>query len=150
MKFFIFSHLLFFSAISFAIDIIEFDNPVYEQRYKHLISELRCPVCQNQNLADSGAPLAKDLRNEVFTQINAGKSDDEIIDFLTNRYGDFIIYRPRLTPVNYVLWFGPALLLLLGIYILIKNSRRQQVDDFVLSDEEQKKLDSILENIDKK
>src|SRR5215211_5710451 len=88
------------------------DDPVIEQRLAKLSHELRCLQCQNQTLADSPAGLAADLRREIREQMKAGKSDQEIIAFLTQRYGDFILYRPRVTPVNYFLWFGPFLILL--------------------------------------
>jgi len=94
------------------------DDPAVEQRLTKLARELRCLVCQNETLADSGAPLAEDLRREIREQIKAGKSDKEIIDFLTARYGQFVLYRPRVTPTTYVLWFGPFVLLLGGLLIL--------------------------------
>src|SRR5262245_60071889 len=93
-------------------------DPAVEQRLTKLSQELRCLVCQNETLADSRADLAEDLRDEIRTQIRAGKSDQEIIAFLTQRYGDFILYRPPVRPKTYLLWFGPFVLLLLGLSIL--------------------------------
>src|SRR5678815_3060949 len=87
------------------------EDPEVEKRLQVLSQELRCLVCQNETLADSRAGLAEDLRREIREQIKAGKSDKEIIAFLTARYGDFVLYRPRVTPVTYLLWFGPFVLL---------------------------------------
>lgn len=88
-----------------------FDQPEQAARYDKLAQELRCLVCQNQSLADSHADLAQDLRNEVYRMITSGKTDQEIIDFLVARYGDFVLYRPPVSPLTWLLWFGPALLL---------------------------------------
>ena len=90
------------------------DDLQAEKRLQALSKELRCLVCQNETLADSQAPLAEDLRREIREQIKAGKSDEEIITFLTQRYGQFILYRPQVTPTTYLLWFGPFLLLIGG------------------------------------
>ncbi|HZI88812.1 MAG TPA: cytochrome c-type biogenesis protein, partial [Pyrinomonadaceae bacterium] len=87
------------------------DDPELEKRVMNLSKELRCLVCQNETLADSRADLAVDLRNEIRDQMKAGKSDNEIITFLTARYGDFVLYRPPVRPTTYLLWFGPFLLL---------------------------------------
>lgn len=88
-----------------------------EDRYQTLITELRCLVCQNQNIADSHAPLAKDLREQVLVMIREGKSDAEIKAWLVDRYGDFVLYRPPLKPSTWLLWGSPFLLLLLGLLI---------------------------------
>ena len=93
-------------------------DPVVEQRLTKLSQELRCLVCQNETLADSRADLADDLRQEIREQIRAGKTDQEIIAFLTQRYGEFILYRPPVKPKTYLLWFGPFVLLLCGLLIL--------------------------------
>lgn len=92
----------------------EFAQPGQAARYQKLTEELRCLVCQNQSLADSHADLAQDLRNEVYRMITAGQSDREIVDFLVARYGEFVLYRPPVSPLTWLLWFGPALLLLLA------------------------------------
>src|SRR5215203_5187407 len=91
------------------------DDPAIEKRLVKLSQELRCLQCQNETLADSRADLAEDLRREIREQMKAGKSDKEIIGFLTERYGQFILYRPRVTPMTYLLWFGPFVLLLGGL-----------------------------------
>ena len=94
------------------------DDPVIEARLKAMSSELRCLVCQNTTLADSTAPLAEDLRKEIREQLRAGKSDQEVIDYLVARYGDFVRYRPPVNNETALLWFGPFLLLIIGGFVL--------------------------------
>ena len=96
-----------------------------EKRVTGLAHELRCLVCQNQTIADSNAPLAVDLRNQIREQLKAGKSEQDVIDFMVARYGDFVLYRPPLKPSTVVLWAGPFLLLLLGAYLLLRRLRRR-------------------------
>ncbi len=103
----------------------EFEDPYHARRYHALINELRCLVCQNQNIADSNAPLAADLRQITFDMIREGRSDGEIIDFMVARYGDFVLYRPPLNPATLFLWVGPFLLLALGIWLLMRQLRRR-------------------------
>jgi len=95
-----------------------------EERYRSMIHELRCLVCQNQNIADSNAPLAADLRNQVRRQLASGKSESEIRGYLTDRYGDFVLYRPPFKFRTLLLWAGPALLLLAGLAAALRYSRR--------------------------
>ncbi len=104
----------------------DFSNTAQEQQYKQLIEELRCLVCQNQSLADSSADLAQDLRNEIFQMIVDGKSDKEIINFLVARYGDFVLYRPRLKSNTLLLWLGPFVLLVLVLAFVIRRMYRIQ------------------------
>jgi cytochrome c-type biogenesis protein CcmH len=108
-----------------------FDDPAMQARYEHINRELRCLVCQNQTIADSNATLAQDLRREVREMLVAGKSDDEIRTFMIERYGDFVLYRPRMTTGNFLLWAAPVLLLLLGTFVGIRIIRKQaaQVND---------------------
>ena len=89
----------------------QFDEPEQAARYQRLTEELRCLVCQNQNLADSHADLAQDLRNEVYRMITGGQTDRQIVDFMVARYGEFVLYRPPVSPLTWLLWFGPFLLL---------------------------------------
>lgn len=103
-----------------------FDNPQDEARFYELTNELRCLVCQNQTLLDSDAPLAKNLREEVYAQVLAKKSNADIIAYLTTRYGEFILYQPPVQPSTWVLWFGPLVLFLLVIGVLIIIMRRAQ------------------------
>lgn len=100
--------------VAYAVEPLPFKDAAEEQRFQHLARELRCLVCQNQNLADSDAGLAKDLRNEVFEQLRAGKSDDEIKSYLVARYSEFVLYDPPLKASTLVLWFGPFVLLAVG------------------------------------
>ncbi|HJU38990.1 MAG TPA: cytochrome c-type biogenesis protein [Tahibacter sp.] len=100
--------------VAHAVEPLPFKDAAEEQRFQHLARELRCLVCQNQNLADSDAGLAKDLRNEVFEQLRAGKSDDEIKDYLVARYSEFVLYDPPLKASTLILWFGPFVLLAVG------------------------------------
>src|SRR5690349_13998737 len=122
------------------------DDPAVEQRLTNLSQELRCLVCQNETLADSRADLAEDLRREIREQIKAGKSDKEIIAFLTERYGDFVLYRPRVTPKTYLLWFGPFVLLLAGITILMLyiKQRRDLIPEKPLSADEHRRAEELL------
>jgi cytochrome c-type biogenesis protein CcmH len=122
------------------------DDPVIEQRLAKLSHELRCLQCQNQTLADSPSDLAADLRREIRAQMKAGKSDQEIIAFLTQRYGQFILYRPRVTPLTYLLWFGPFVLLLGGLVILFRyiKQRRDQITEQPLTAEDRRRAEDML------
>jgi cytochrome c-type biogenesis protein CcmH len=107
--------LLLLSAgpvLAAALEVRSFEDPAQQTRYETLIRELRCLVCQNQSLADSDADLAQDLRDEVYRIVQSGKSDQEAVDFLVSRYGDFVLYRPPVKPLTLLLWAGPGLLLL--------------------------------------
>ena len=103
-------------------------DPVLQARYESINRELRCLVCQNETIADSNATLARDLRREVREMIEEGKSDDEIRDFMIARYGDFVLYKPRMTPVNYLLWAAPVLLLMGGLYGVVRVVRRRAAE----------------------
>ena len=122
------------------------DDPVIEQRLARLSHELRCLQCQNQTLADSPAGLATDLRNEIRAQMKAGKSDEEVLAFLTQRYGDFILYKPRVTYTTYLLWFGPFVLLLGGLYVLYLyiKQRRDMIPEQPLSADERRRAEELL------
>jgi cytochrome c-type biogenesis protein CcmH len=114
---------------AFAIDSEQaFDDPVLQKRYENINRELRCLVCQNQTIADSNAGLASDLRREVRDLIAAGKTDDEIRDFMIERYGDFVLYRPRMSTQNFVLWAAPVLLLLVGVFAAVRVIRRRAAE----------------------
>lgn len=109
---------------------VSFDSPEQEARYDRLTQELRCVVCQNQNIADSNADLAKDLRRQTLEMLKAGKTDEEIKAFMTDRYGDFVLYRPPLKPTTWLLWGAPMILLVLGIVgILMVVARRAREAD---------------------
>ncbi len=122
------------------------DNPQIEARLKTLAVELRCLVCQNQTLADSNAPLAEDLRREVREMIAKDMSDREIIDFLVQRYGDFVLYRPPWKATTTLLWLGPFLLLIAGATALVLALRRRQkkLADVTLSEAEHNRVAQLL------
>jgi cytochrome c-type biogenesis protein CcmH len=122
------------------------DDPVLEERVMNLAKELRCLVCQNETLADSRADLAVDLRNQIREQMKAGKSDKEIIAFLTERYGKFILFRPPMDVTTYFLWFGPFVLLLGGLLLLFRyvKQRRELIVDQPLSAEERRRAEALL------
>jgi cytochrome c-type biogenesis protein CcmH len=104
-------------SLSFAMALYPFDSPRQDSQFQHLLRELRCLVCQNQDLSDSNSDLAKDLRKEVYDQVKANKSDAEIMDYLSTRYGDFILFKPPVKSLTFILWFGPILFLGLGLII---------------------------------
>ena|SRR5687768_3630247 len=121
-------------------------DPVLEERVMNMARELRCLVCQNETLADSRADLAVDLRNQIREQMKAGKSDKEIIAFMTERYGKFILFRPPVDPTTYLLWFGPFVLLLGGLLFLFRyvKQRRGLILEQPLSDEERRRAETLL------
>jgi cytochrome c-type biogenesis protein CcmH len=114
-------------VLASAIEPMPFANELEERRFRHLAEELRCTVCQNQSLADSDAPLAQDLRRELFMLIRDGQSDMEIRQFMVARYGDFVLYRPPLAAHTLLLWAGPIMLLLgslIGVALVIRRRRK--------------------------
>ena len=127
------------------------DDPVLEERLMNLSQELRCLVCQNETLAESRADLAVDLRNEIREQMKAGKTDQEIIAFLTARYGDFVLYRPPVKATTYFLWFGPFLLLLGGLFLLFRylKQRRQLIIEHPLSADQRRDVEALLQTSDR-
>ncbi|KTC88682.1 cytochrome c-type biogenesis protein CcmH [Fluoribacter dumoffii] len=117
VPFLILTFLFFLSSSIWANSTYPLDSPQKEAQFQHLLKDLRCLVCQNQDLADSNAELAKDLRNQVYQMVKEGKSDTEISDYLTARYGDFILFNPPVKAVTFLLWFGPIVFLFLGFVI---------------------------------
>ncbi len=129
------------------LESFKFADDAAEQHFKDLISELRCLVCQNQSLADSDAELAHDLRAEVYEMVQDGKSDAEIIEFLVNRYGDFVLYKPPVKPSTYLLWFGPFALMILAGGLLLRAVRKQKrTATAEISAADRKRLDDLLGN----
>ena len=116
---------------------LQFRDAAEETRFHDLTSELRCVMCQNQSLADSNAQIAHDLRREVLDLMHQGKSDDEIIDFLVARYGEFVRYKPAVEPSTWLLWFGPALLLLGGGIVVMRVVRARSRRDIPAPAEDQ-------------
>lgn len=132
-----------------AIDAYTFKNEAERARYSELTKELRCPKCQNQDIADSNAPIAADLRKEIYRMLGEGQSNQQIIDFMVDRYGEFVRYKPELTARTWLLWFGPAGLLIGGVLVIgvIVGRRRSKrtADTDVLSDEERQRLAHLLD-----
>lgn len=130
---------LLIAGNAFAIDAERLDDPVLEDRYEKLVHELRCLVCQNETIADSNASLAADLRRELREMIQAGRTDTEIRAFLTERYGDFVLYMPPVTPRTWLLWAAPALLLLGGAAIaglvVVRRARTARANPAALEEE---------------
>lgn len=136
-----------------AIDTYEFKDEETRERFRQLTFELRCPKCQNQNLQDSNSPIASDLRNEVYKMLQEGNDNDEIVDFMVARYGDFVLYRPPVNKATYVLWYGPFVLAVIGIIVMVflSRKRKKKVDekgqdlDSSLSGDEAQRLKDILD-----
>jgi cytochrome c-type biogenesis protein CcmH len=124
------------------------DDPALEQRARELSAKMRCVVCQNQSIDDSDAPLAKDLRLLIRERLVKGDSNDQIVDFLVARYGDFVLLKPRLNAKTIALWAGPFLILLLGMFIVWRQRRTVKVaaPESGLSDDERKQLEKILKD----
>ena len=122
------------------------EDPKVEQRMKALTEQLRCMVCQNETLDASRADLAENLRKEIREQIQAGKTDQEIIAFLTQRYGDYVLYNPPVKKTTYLLWFGPFVLLIGGTAVLYRyvRNRREMIKETPLSADERKRAEEIL------
>ncbi len=138
------ARVLLFSLAAFSLGVLGQD-PELDQRVHALATELRCLVCQNQTLADSNAPLAIDLRNQVREQLKAGKSEQDVIDFMVARYGDFVLYRPPLKASTLALWAGPFLILLGGLWLLARRIRGRRVEEPQLSPEERARAAKLLE-----
>ncbi|WP_374700170.1 heme lyase NrfEFG subunit NrfF [Shewanella woodyi] len=139
-------------AVATPVDTYEFKSMDNQKRALELAHSLRCPQCQNQNLIDSNSPVAQDLRLEVYQMVDAGKDDDEVIEFMTSRYGEFVLYKPRMEAKTYALWLGPVALLMFGLFIgfmFIRKQRITEVDEQEISVEEQKELDKLLKRDDK-
>ena len=137
--------------VAAAIDVYQFEDAEKEKRFQELAYELRCPKCQNQNLADSNAEIAKDLRTKIQQMLVANKSNPEIIDYMVERYGDFVLYEPRVKPQTYLLWYGPVLLIILGLIVVfiiirgrMKNKANSEENDVELTVAEAKQLDALL------
>ena len=144
----------FFLLLLFTVSLVAFakeaqpvaDDPALEKRLMALSQQLRCLVCQNETLADSQADLAADLRRQIKDMMKEGKSDQQIIAFLTERYGDFVLYKPPVKPTTYLLWYGPFLLLGGGLIALFRyvRQRRGLIEERALTPEERKRAEEIL------
>lgn len=140
-----------------AVDIREFDSETERERYQSFIDQMRCPKCQNQNLAGSDSPIAGDLRDEIYQQIREGRSDKEIVDYMVERYGNYVLYRPPLNAATLALWLGPVLLLVVGLVVLIVVVRRRRSrladpatdSEQPLNADERARLDQLLDDTDR-
>jgi cytochrome c-type biogenesis protein CcmH len=146
--------VLFCLALAFpalaVIETYEFSSPELEKRYHQLSQELRCPKCQNQNIADSNAPIAQDLRRLLYQQLESGANDQEILDYMVARYGEFVRYRPAFDRATAVLWFAPLILLLLAaVTVFMVLRRRDSSDTPALDAAEQQRLQELLSDAGK-
>ncbi len=123
--------LLLFSLLARAtnIEVYDFDNDTQERTYKELTTELRCLVCQNQDIADSNAELAQDMRHKVFKMLKEGKDKQQIIDFMVKRYGDFVLYKPPFEGRTLILWVGPFILFVLAVWLMLRVIRKARERD---------------------
>lgn len=137
------------NTYSAAIDVFEFDSVEQEQTFHDLTKVLRCPKCQNQNISDSNAELAKDLRNKTYELVKQGKTADEVVDYMVARFGNFVRYDPPLTPATIFLWLGPLLFILFGFLVLYKQAKTKSKSENKLDIEEEKRLKKILKQGDK-
>ena len=149
MKIFLFTSILILLSVQqlhAAEVMLEFDSPEQETRFEELLEELRCMVCQNQTLADSNAGLARDLRKRTYNMVRSGKSNNEIIEHMVERFGDFVLYRPPLKKTTVLLWFGPVIFLLIAVstfWIYSHRTRRKPISD--LSPVEREKAQRLLD-----
>ncbi|MFC3025526.1 cytochrome c-type biogenesis protein CcmH [Vibrio zhugei] len=139
---------LFSLSASAAIDVYQFDSPAHEKQFQELSHTLRCPKCQNNSIADSNAALAKDLRYKVYAMTKAGKSKQEIVNYMVARYGEFITYNPPVTTGTIMLWGGPILVVFCGVIFLVVRARRSpQADSPEFNDEaHQAYVDTLIRN----
>jgi len=130
------------------VETFVFKDDVTKIRFQALSKELRCPKCQNQNLADSNSPISVDLRRELYDLLQAGKADSEIVNFMVERYGEFVLYRPRVSSVTYILWFGPAFLMFVGLVFVIMNVRKkpESEEHLALTAKQKEKLKQVLKD----
>lgn len=142
--------LLLVAAAQARVEVLQFESPAHEERYNKLIAELRCLVCQNQNLADSNAELAVDLRRKTYKMVSDNKSEEEIASFMVERYGDFVLYRPPLNSSTLLLWTGPFIILLIGVSLLIRTIRRRRAEQAVNVDDASLKAAADLLDSDKR
>ena len=147
-KTWLFLTALLFSSMAFsAIDALNFTSPQQESDYHQLTQSLRCPQCQNNNIADSNATIAMDMRGKVFELLQEGKSKNDVVDYMVARYGNFVTYDPPMTASTLVLWIAPLLLVLLGVVFLLKRKPKTQSavkSQDVLTDEDNARLAELL------
>ena len=140
-----------FVTVAAPIETFQFDSPETEKVFHKLSEEIRCLVCQNQNIAESNADLAKDLRLEIYTMLSEGKTEDEIVDFMVERYGDYVLYRPPFKPMTWLLWFGPAIIFAIGLIFVVRFMKSQNMSRQMesLSEEEIERIKNLHAEQDK-
>lgn len=147
-KIWLFLTALLFSSVAFSsIDALNFTSPQQESDYHQLTQSLRCPQCQNNNIADSNATIAVDMRGKVFELLQEGKSKNDVVDYMVARYGNFVTYDPPITASTLVLWIAPLLLVLLGVVFLLRRKPKTQSavkSQDVLTDEDNARLAELL------
>ncbi|MFA1414659.1 cytochrome c-type biogenesis protein [Haemophilus influenzae] len=146
-KTWLFLTALLFSSVAFsAIDALNFSSPQQESDYHQLTQSLRCPQCQNNNIADSNATIAVDMRGKVFELLQEGKSKNDVVDYMVARYGNFVTYDPPITASTLVLWIAPLLLVLLGVVFLRRKPKTQSAvkSQEILTDEDNARLAELL------
>lgn len=136
------------SQLQASTDVVIFSDPSLRERYYQLVAELRCPKCQNQNLADSNAPISKDMKAQIYSMLEAQNTDDEIKGYLVSRYSEFILYRPEVNPGTWFLWFAPLCFVLLGGFIVWRYAfakPKANPTSAELTADQQAELDKLLE-----
>jgi cytochrome c-type biogenesis protein CcmH len=141
--------LLLPATVGAKVEVLQFETPEREETYNTMIAELRCLVCQNQNLADSNAELAVDLRRKTYQMVQQGKSEKEIADYMVDRYGEFVLYRPPLNTNTLLLWGGPFIILLIGVALLIRTILRRRSGPTVDVDDDHLKAAARLLDTDR-
>lgn len=137
--------MLFSLPVRADIDVYQFDNDNQEQVFRELTRELRCPKCQNQDIADSNAGLAKDLRDKTYQMLRAGKSKQDVIDYMVARYGNFILYDPPLMASTLILWLAPLGAIVLGMLFIVLRSRKTAAVSAELTEQERQRLARLLD-----
>lgn len=133
------------AAQATSLSSFQFSSPEQERAFRTLTEELRCLVCQNESLAGSNAELAQDLRREIYAMMMAGKSKDDIVQFMVSRYGDFVLFQPPLKPSTYPLWFGPFILFAIAGFFLFRTlMKKKQARESALSEQDQERLRELL------
>jgi len=145
MRFFLlFTFFLAVSVQAAPIDTFTFKTPAQERMFFKISGELRCLVCQNESISDSNADLAKDLRHDVYVMIEQGKTEKQIIAFMVQRYGDYVLYNPPFKPLTWLLWLGPALIFFLALYFGVRILRAQpRQEEAALNKEELERINSL-------
>jgi cytochrome c-type biogenesis protein CcmH len=137
-------------AGAYTLEEFTFDDPARAAEFRGLIEELRCLVCQNESLAGSQAELAQDLREEVYRLMQEGRSRQDVVTFLVDRYGDFVLYDPPVKPSTYPLWFGPLILGGIGVFVLLRTLRaKKETPEQDLSEDERQRLTALLADAEK-